>query len=63
MVGDTPPGCAAFGFVVDNTRVILFGGMADFGQYSNELFELQVSSPFILCKSVYNVCLTNLMSI
>ena len=40
--GDIPPGCAAFGFVVDGTRILVFGGMVEYGKYSNELFELQV---------------------
>ena len=42
MKGDIPPGCAAFGFVVDGTRILVFGGMVEYGKYSNELFELQV---------------------
>lgn len=41
--GDVPPGCAAYGFVVDGTRVLIFGGMIEYGKYSNELYELQVS--------------------
>lgn len=40
--GDVPPGCAAYGFVVDGTRILIFGGMVEYGKYSNELFELQV---------------------
>ena len=40
--GDIPPGCAAYGFVVDGTRILIFGGMVEYGKYSNELFELQV---------------------
>ena len=39
--GDVPPGCAAFGFVVDGTRILVFGGMVNQGIYSNELYELQ----------------------
>lgn len=42
--GDVPPGCAAYGFVVDGTRLLVFGGMVEFGKYSNELYELQVHS-------------------
>lgn len=42
MKGDIPPGCAAYGFVVDNTRILVFGGMVEYGKYSNELYELQV---------------------
>ena len=44
--GDIPPGCAAYGFVVDGTRILVFGGMVEYGKYSNELFELQVSKKF-----------------
>ncbi len=42
MKGDIPPGCAAYGFVVDGTRILIFGGMVEYGKYSNELYELQV---------------------
>lgn len=43
MRGDIPPGCAAFGMISDNTRVLLFGGMLEYGKYSNDLYELQAS--------------------
>lgn len=43
MKGDIPPGCAAYGFVVEGTRILVFGGMVEYGKYSNELYELQVS--------------------
>lgn len=38
-----PPGCAAYGFVCDGTRLLVFGGMVEYGKYSNELYELQAS--------------------
>uniref|UniRef100_A0A2P2I2D6 Host cell factor 2-like n=1 Tax=Hirondellea gigas TaxID=1518452 RepID=A0A2P2I2D6_9CRUS len=41
--GDVPPGCAAYGFIVDGTRILVFGGMVEYGKYSNELYELQAS--------------------
>lgn len=41
--GDIPQGCAAYGFVVDGTRILVFGGMVEYGKYSNELYELQAS--------------------
>lgn len=41
--GDIPPGCAAYGFVCDGTRLLAFGGMVEYGKYSNDLYELQVS--------------------
>ncbi|XP_037952738.1 host cell factor isoform X3 [Teleopsis dalmanni] len=43
MKGDVPPGCAAYGFVVEGTRIFVFGGMIEYGKYSNELYELQAS--------------------
>ncbi|GAB0092079.1 Host cell factor [Sergentomyia squamirostris] len=41
--GDVPPGCAAFGFVVDGTKILVFGGMVEYGKYSNDLYELQAT--------------------
>lgn len=41
--GDIPPGCAAYGFVCDGTRLLVFGGMVEYGKYSNDLYELQVT--------------------
>uniref|UniRef100_A0A6P7G412 Host cell factor 1-like n=1 Tax=Diabrotica virgifera virgifera TaxID=50390 RepID=A0A6P7G412_DIAVI len=41
--GDVPPGCAAFGFVVDGTKLLVFGGMVEYGKYSNEIYELQAA--------------------
>ncbi|KAG5668939.1 hypothetical protein PVAND_016845 [Polypedilum vanderplanki] len=41
--GEVPPGCAAYGFVVDGTRILIFGGMVEYGKYSNDLFELQAT--------------------
>lgn len=41
--GDIPPGCAAHGFVCEGTRILVFGGMIEFGKYSNSLYELQVT--------------------
>ncbi|XP_075147645.1 host cell factor-like [Haematobia irritans] len=43
MKGDVPPGCAAYGFVCDGTRMFIFGGMIEYGKYSNELYELQAT--------------------
>lgn len=42
--GDIPPGCAAHGFVCDGTRILVFGGMVEYGRYSNDLYELQVGN-------------------
>lgn len=44
MRGDIPPGCAAYGFVCDGTRLLVFGGMVEYGKYSNDLYELQVAA-------------------
>ncbi|XP_034529928.1 host cell factor 2 isoform X2 [Notolabrus celidotus] len=41
--GDIPPGCAAHGFVSEGTRILVFGGMVEFGKYTNSLYELQAS--------------------
>ncbi|XP_049423263.1 host cell factor 2 [Epinephelus fuscoguttatus] len=41
--GDIPPGCAAHGFVCDGSRILVFGGMMEFGKYTNSLYELQAS--------------------
>ncbi|XP_028673396.1 host cell factor 2 isoform X1 [Erpetoichthys calabaricus] len=41
--GDIPPGCAAHGFVCEGTRILVFGGMMEYGKYSNHLYELQAS--------------------
>ncbi|XP_051974921.1 host cell factor 2-like [Xyrauchen texanus] len=41
--GDIPPGCAAHGFTCEGTRILMFGGMVEFGQYTNSLYELQAS--------------------
>lgn len=44
MKGDVPPGCAAFGFTTDGTRAFVFGGMVEYGRYSNDLYELKISN-------------------
>lgn len=41
--GEIPPGCAAYGIVCDGTRIIVFGGMIEYGRYSNDMYELQAS--------------------
>ncbi|XP_070848653.1 host cell factor 2 isoform X2 [Chaetodon trifascialis] len=41
--GDIPPGCAAHGFVCEGTRILVFGGMVEFGKYTNSLYELQAN--------------------
>ncbi|XP_053718677.1 host cell factor 2 isoform X1 [Synchiropus splendidus] len=41
--GDIPPGCASHGFVCEGTRILVFGGMVEFGKYTNNLYELQAS--------------------
>lgn len=37
MRGDKPNGCAAFGFVCDGVRLLIFGGMVEYGRYSHEV--------------------------
>ncbi|XP_013881614.1 host cell factor 2 [Austrofundulus limnaeus] len=41
--GDIPPGCAAHGFVCEGTRILVFGGMVEYGKYTSSLYELQAS--------------------
>uniref|UniRef100_A0A915KEA0 Host cell factor Kelch-repeats domain-containing protein n=1 Tax=Romanomermis culicivorax TaxID=13658 RepID=A0A915KEA0_ROMCU len=41
--GEVPPGCAAYGIVCDGTRILVFGGMVEYGRYSNDMYELQAS--------------------
>ncbi|XP_043934350.1 host cell factor 1-like isoform X2 [Protopterus annectens] len=41
--GDIPPGCAAYGLICEGTRLVVFGGMVEYGKYSNDLYELQAS--------------------
>lgn len=60
--GDVPPGCAAYGFVVDGTRILIFGGMVEYGKYSNELYELQVSLYSQNCQFFANVFTCRLQS-
>lgn len=43
LSGDIPPGCAAYGFVVEGTRMLMFGGMVEYGKYWNDLYELHAS--------------------
>ncbi|EDV94233.1 GH22204 [Drosophila grimshawi] len=40
---DVPNGCAAYGFVVEGTRMLVFGGMIEYCKYPNELYELQAN--------------------
>lgn len=57
--GEIPPGCAAYGIVCDGTRIIVFGGMVEYGRYSNDLYELQVrllSLAIILCLPKGIIC-------
>ena len=41
--GDIPSGRAAYGMVSYMTRVFIFGGMIEYGRYSNDLYELNIS--------------------
>lgn len=38
--GEIPTGCAAFGFATDGQRILVFGGMTEYGKYSADLWEL-----------------------
>ena len=40
---------------MDGTRILIFGGMVEYGKYSNELYEMQVIccvSPHEMIKSI-----------
>lgn len=54
--GDIPPGCAAHGFVCEGTRILVFGGMIEFGKYSNSLYELQVMVSHVWSSGCSPVC-------
>ena len=41
--GDVPPGFAAYGVCTDGARMLIFGGMAEYGHYSNDLYELLIA--------------------
>ncbi|KAL7072380.1 hypothetical protein ACQ4LE_008714 [Meloidogyne hapla] len=41
--GDIPRGFAAYGMVTDQLKVYIFGGMVEYGRYSNDMFELQTT--------------------
>ena len=34
---EKPSGCAAFGFICDGVRLLIFGGMVKYGRYSNDV--------------------------
>ena len=40
--GEKPSGCAAFGFICDGVRLLTFGGMVEFGRYSNDVRLLNI---------------------
>lgn len=44
VFGEIPHGCASYGLIADKTRLIIFGGMIEYGNYSNDIYELQASS-------------------
>ncbi|CAJ0602957.1 unnamed protein product [Cylicocyclus nassatus] len=41
--GEIPSGCAAYGIVCSSTHIYMFGGMVEYGRYTNDLYELQAS--------------------
>ena len=45
--GDIPPGVAAHGMIADGTRILIHGGMLEYGKMSNDLYELQASKVLI----------------
>ncbi|PIO56083.1 kelch repeat protein [Teladorsagia circumcincta] len=41
--GEIPSGCAAYGIVCNGTHIFTFGGMVEYGRYTNDLYELQAA--------------------
>ncbi|XP_057665859.1 host cell factor 1-like [Diorhabda carinulata] len=41
ITGNVPPECTAHGLVVDGTRLLVFGGLLENNQFSNDLYELK----------------------
>ncbi|KAK5965439.1 Host cell factor 2 [Trichostrongylus colubriformis] len=41
--GEVPSGCAAYGIVCNGTHIFTFGGMVEYGRYTNDLYELQAA--------------------
>jgi len=41
--GQVPSGVAAFGMAADGTRIIIHGGMQEYGRLTNSMYELQAS--------------------
>ena len=39
--GQVPSGVAAFGMAADGTRIIVHGGMQEYGKLTNVMYELQ----------------------
>ena len=59
--GDIPPGCAAYGLVCDGTRLLVFGGMVEYGKYSNDLYELQVRTQLLYVYKIQPFLSKNIM--
>lgn len=53
--GEKPTGCAAFGFICDGVRLLIFGGMVEFGRYSNDV-SIASSLPSTLPPSPPHLC-------
>ena len=41
--GEVPAGVAAHGMIADGTRIIIHGGMQEYGKQTNLMYELQAS--------------------
>lgn len=41
--GEIPPGVAAHGMIADGTRIVIHGGMMEYGKMTNNMYELQAS--------------------
>ena len=52
--GQVPSGVAAFGMAADGTRIIVHGGMQEYGKLTNVMYELQ-EGLFYITNKVYTI--------
>ena len=59
--GEKPSGTAAFGFICDGVRLLIFGGMVEYGRYSNEVWVVWACVWVVWCVWC-GVCVSPVMS-
>ena len=40
---------------MDGTRILVFGGMVEYGKYSNDLYELQASRYYLMSVKIISI--------